>query len=245
MAATDVTRSRRLASAATLVIALTTLGALLEVIFPALADHTRPHPTLTGSVGDALSILQHNLRVLAAPFLLCLLRLRASRLGRHAGDILILAIAAASAIPVGLGLGRWHTTLLPYLPQLPLEWAALAVAICAWLTARHDRATLRELAILASATALLLLGAASLETWCTPHRHISSAASQAEVDTVRESHAGVGDAGCLRHGFCAGDGHIASRSPASFPSLRSVPLGRLTGADRATSTHRPPQGGIT
>ena len=34
----------------------------------------RPHPTLTGSLGDAIGILQNNLRVLAAPFLLWLLK---------------------------------------------------------------------------------------------------------------------------------------------------------------------------
>ena len=100
-------------------------------------------------------------------------------------------------------------------------------------------------AVLATATVLLLAGAASLETWCTPHRHTRPDASQAEVDTVREPHRHVDAGGCLRHGFCAGDGHTAARSPAPFPSLRSVPLGRLAGADRATSTHRPPQGGIT
>jgi hypothetical protein len=244
MGPTDLT-ARSLLAATGLVIALTVLGALLSAIAPALAGHTRPHPTLTGSLGDAIGILQNNVRVLAAPFLLRLLKFPSSRLGRRAGDFLILMLAAGSAIPVGLELGRWRTELLPYVPQLPLEWAALAVAISAWLTARHDHACPHRLAVLATATALLLAGAASIEAWCTPHRQTSSAASQAQVDTMREPHTHVGASGCLRHGFCAGDGRIASRSPAPFPSLRSVPLGRLTGADRATSTHRPPQGGIT
>jgi len=245
MGSEDVISPRWLLAATGLVLALTALGVLLSSIAPALAGHTRPHPTLTGSLGEAIGILQNNLRVLAAPFLLWLLKFPASHLGRRAGDVLILGLAAASAIPVGLELGRWHTRLLPYVPQLPLEWAALAVAICAWLTARHDHAPDRQIAILAAATAVLLVGAACLETWCTPHWQIRSAIGQAEVDTVREPHIPVGAGGCLRHGFCAGDGRVASRSPAPFPSLRSVPLGRLTGADRATSTHRPPQGGIT
>jgi hypothetical protein len=176
--------TRWLPAAAGLVLALTALGALLSTIAPALAGHTRPHPTLTGSLGDALAILQNNLRVLAAPFLLCLLKFPASRLGRRAGDLLILALAADSVIPVGLELGRWHAKLLPYLPQLPLEWAALTVAITAWLTARHDHMRPRQLAVLATTTAALLAGAASIETWGAPQRHKSSAASQAEVDTV-------------------------------------------------------------
>jgi hypothetical protein len=237
--------TRQLPTAAGLVLGLTALGALLSTIAPALAGHTRPHPTLTGSLGDVTSILQNNLRVLAAPFLLCLLKFPGSRLGRRAGDLLILGLAAASAIPVGLELGRWHTTLVPYVPQLPLEWAALTVGITAWLTARHGHVRPRQLAVLATTTALLLAGAASIETWCTPHRHTGSAARQAEVDIVRVPHARVGAGGCLRHGLCAGDGRVAARSRASFPSLRSVPLGCRAGADRATATHRPPQGGIT
>jgi hypothetical protein len=177
--------TRRLPDSAGLVIALTALGAVLSTIAPALAGHTRPHPTLTGSLGDAIAILQNNLRVLAAPLLLCLLKFPASRLGRRAGDLLILGLAAANAIPVGLELGRWHTKMLPYLPQLPLEWAALTVAITAWLAARQGHMPARQLAVLGTATALLLAGAASIETWCTPHRHTSSPASQAEVDIVQ------------------------------------------------------------
>jgi hypothetical protein len=237
--------ARSMPKATGLVLALTALGALLSWIAPTLAGHTRPHPTLAGSLGDAIGILQNNLRVLVAPFLLWLFKFPSSRLGRRVGDLLVLMLAAGSAIPVGLEVGRWETKLLPFVTQLPLEWAALAVAISAWLTARQGQAPARQIAILAATTAVLLVGAACLETWCTPHRHTRSALAQAEVDTVRESQTPVGASGCLRHGFCAGDGPIASRSPAPFPSLRSVPLGRLTGADRATSTHRPPQGGIT
>ena len=246
MGSPDVISPRSLLAATGLVIALTALGALLSTIAPALAGHTRPHPTLTGSLGDAIGILQNNARVLAAPFLLAAQvplkppwpphrRPPHRHAGRRQRDP-----RRPRAWPLA------HHTLLPYLPQLPLEWAALAVAISAWLTARHDQACPHRLAVLATATALLLAGAASIETWCTPHRQTSSAASQAEVDTVREPHAPVGAGGCLRHGFLRRVGRVASRSHAPFPSL---PLGSArptTGADRATSTtHGPPQGGIT
>ena len=77
---------------------------------------------------------------------------------------------AASTIPVGLELGRWQGRLLPYLPQLPLEWAALALAIHAWVIARPGHLTIRELVPLAAVVLALLTCAACLETWATLHR---------------------------------------------------------------------------
>jgi hypothetical protein len=93
-----------------------------------------------------------------------------NRLGRRAGDLIVTALTAASTIPVGIELGRWQGRLLPYLPQLPLEWAALAVAVCVWITARSGRGPTRRLMVLAGLTLALLIAAASLETWATPHR---------------------------------------------------------------------------
>jgi hypothetical protein len=244
--ASDASRQMScVALSAAAVIGFTTLGIGLALVDPALAGSTRPHPAFTGSVGDAVAILQNNARVLATPFLLVLLGFPRSRLGRRAGDLILTALTAASTIPVGLELGRWQGRLLPYIPQLPLEWAALALALGAWLTTRADQASRRQLVVLAASITVLLVGAAAIETWCTPHRHPLSASNPTEVSAVREPHVLVGDGGCHRHGFCAGTGPVASRSPAPFPSPRSVPLGRNAGADRAHSNHRPPQGGIT
>jgi single-strand DNA-binding protein len=152
------------------VLALTAGGALLGALDPALGGHARPHPTLTGSAVDALSILENNARVLATPFSLLLFGFPASRLGRRAGDLILLAVAAASAIPVGIALGRWQTRLLPYIPQLPLEWAALSIALSTWLLARTHRPAAGQFAQRAAATALVLVAAAAVETWATPHR---------------------------------------------------------------------------
>ncbi len=164
-----MTASHRIALASTAVLGLTVLGVLMALIDPTLAGDTAPHAALAGSVADALWILQHNLRVLAVPFLLAGLRFPASRLGRRSGDAIITGMVAASTIPVGSALGRWQERLVPYLPQLPLEWAALTVATSAWLAARHGQASVRELAVIGASTAVLLVGAAGLETWCTPH----------------------------------------------------------------------------
>jgi hypothetical protein len=220
------------------VIGMTALGVGLAIADPALAGSTRPHPTLTGSVGDAAGILQNNARVLAAPFLLVLFDFPQSRLGRHAGDIIVTALTAESTIPVGIELGRWQGRLLRYLPQLPLEWAALALAVHAWVVASRGRLTLRQLAPLAAVVLALLTCGACLETWGTPHRHGH------RLDTARDT-AVWRAAGCLSPGSCTGPGRAASRSHAPFPSLRSVPLGRIAGAAGISSTNRPPQGGIT
>jgi uncharacterized membrane protein YidH (DUF202 family) len=241
MVATELTQTRHTwhpTLSAGAVIGLTAFGVGLALVDPALAGSTRPHATLTGSLGDAAGILQNNARVLAAPFLLVLLGCPRSRLGRAVGDVIVTALTAASTIPVGVELGRWQGRLLPYLPQLPLEWAALALAVHAWVIARHDHLTIRQLAPLAVVVLGLLICAASLETWATPHRHGH------HLDTARDT-AVWRAAGCLSPGFCTGPGRFASRSHAPFPSLRSVPLGRLAGAAGISSTNRPPQGGIT
>ena len=80
-----------------------------------------------------------------------------------------------SAIPVGLELGRWQGRLLPYLPQLPFEWAALALAVNAWLAARTATAHASQLAPLAAVILALLRRGRCLETWATPHRHAHAA----------------------------------------------------------------------
>jgi hypothetical protein len=220
------------------VIGFTALGIGLALVDPALAGSRRPHPTLTGSLGDAVAILQNNTRVLATPFLLVLLGFPHSRRGRRTGDLILTALLAASTIPVGVELGRWQGRLLPYLPQLPLEWAALALAIHAWVIARSGHLTVRELVPLAGVVLALLTCAACVETEATPHRqgHRLNRARDAAVWLA---------AGCLSPGFCTGPGSVASRSHALFPSLRSVPLGRHAGAAGISSTNRPPQGGIT
>jgi len=228
----------RPALSASAVIGLTAFGIGLAVVDPALAGSTRPHPTLTGSLAEAAEILLNNARVLSAPFLLVVLGFPKSRVGRGTGDLVVTALTAASTVPVGLELGRWQGRLLPYLPQLPLEWAALVLAVHAWVITRPGHITVRQLAPLAVAVLALLTCAACLETWATPHRQGN------RLDTARDT-AVWRAAGCLSPGFCIGSGRVASRSHAPFPSLRSVPLGRLAGAAGISSTNRPPQGGIT
>jgi hypothetical protein len=234
-----------LATGAGAVTVLTAFGALAGLTVPGVAGHTPPHAALTGRLSDALAILENNLRVLAAPFLLWLLRPDTSRLGRAIGDVLMIALVATSALPVGVELGRWRGQLIPYLPQLPLEWAALAVAIAVWLTIRHSPSSLHHLALPAVLILALLTAAASLETWATPHRHPRTRTSPTGDNTVR-------DPASLGVAAVALAPEYAPAAATRFKVARSLPLAALgsarpllAGADRATSTHRPPQGGIT
>jgi hypothetical protein len=148
----------------------TGVGVLLALAFPALAPGGPPHPTLHPSLGAVAAILAQNLRVLAAPYLLALFRFDRGRQMRLAGDVLVAGILGANALRVGLALGRWHERLLPYVPQLPLEYLAAAVAASAWILARRGGMNHRALCIQAGLTALLLSGAAAAEVLLTPHR---------------------------------------------------------------------------
>ena len=232
--------------AAAAVLATTLAASALAVIDPTVAGSTAPHPALTGSLSDWVAIAAENLRVLAIPYLLWLLGVPTSRPGRRAGDGAMLIVIALNAIPVGIELGRWRDRLLPYVPQLPLEWAALIVAVSAWLTIRTGTATLRHVALLAGGTAVLVLAAASLETWVTPHRPRQTASQRLSVDSVQE---GPRSCGCPGVAFAT---DFAPARPGRFKVARSLPLAPLgsarpnTGADRAPSTTPgPPQGGTT
>jgi hypothetical protein len=244
--ATKLNPRRRLVFAGTAVLGTTLAAGLIAVLDPAVSASTAPHPTLTGSLTDWLAITSENLRVLAAPFLLWLLGAHNSRLGRRAGDAVVLVVIAVNAIPVGIALGRWPGRLIPYLPQLPLEWAALIVAVSAWLAIRTTTAGRHQVAVLASATAMLMLVGASLETWGTPHRPARAVASREWVDRVHRRSLSSGGPGV----DCATD--CAPGRPGRCKVARSLPLTPLgsarpnTGADRATSTTPgPPQGGTT
>ncbi len=246
MVATELNQDQHLTVAGVAVIGVTLASSLVAFLDPSVAGSTPPHPTLTGSLNDWLGITAENLRGLAATFLLWLLGADKSRLGRRAGDVIVLAVIAVNAIPVGIALGRWQIRLIPYVPQLPLEWAALILAVSAWLTIRTSTATRHQIAVLGASTAVLMLAAAALETWGTPHRPASVVASREAIDTVHRQSLDSGGPGV----DCATD--YAPARPGRCKVARSLPLTPLgsarpnTGADRATSTTPgPPQGGTT
>lgn len=157
-----------LVAALTAVWLLTALGCFIGRLAPGLAPGGGPHPTLRGTVDDALSILATNLRLLAVPFALALLGFQHSRRARGFGDLVVGAVVTINALGVGLAIGRYGTGLLPYIPQLPVEWLALSLSASAWMTARRG-AQPRELRTTALLTLLTAVTAAAIEALLTPH----------------------------------------------------------------------------
>jgi hypothetical protein len=159
-------RTRRIAIVTAGVWLATAAGVLLEPLARGLAAGGRLHPTLVAGAG----ILATNLRVLAAPYLLTAFRWPQYRRTRTLGDVIVAAVVLENTSAVGLAVGRYGAQLIPYLPQLPLEWAALATSAAAWITARADPRT-RALAAYAAATLTLAIAAAACEVLLTPHPH--------------------------------------------------------------------------
>jgi ABC-type glycerol-3-phosphate transport system permease component len=133
------------------------------------------HPS-RGSPAQAFSIFTQNLRVVALPLLgaAALTGLSRHRQSRNMLRALLDAVLSLSLVAnltllalslAGYGLER----LAPWLPHLPVEFAALAIALDIYLTARRPGAlsTRALLGAAALCTAALAL-AAVIETYATP-----------------------------------------------------------------------------
>ncbi len=113
-------------------------------------------------------LASHNLPIAAWPLLLGIAGADRSRAGRCIGDLLVLASAAASTLPVGAALGAYGSALLAYVPQLPVEWAAVALGVAAWIIDRRRALSGRERLIWLAAITTSVLAAAALETMAVP-----------------------------------------------------------------------------
>jgi hypothetical protein len=165
-------RDRPVAIAALAVLAATGFAALASALDPALGPAGHPHATLHGTLGEALSIFATNGRLLIVPFLLVVGRWPSGRVTRPLGDLIVTALLAVNAVTIGLALGRFPASLLPYLPHLPLEDAALATAVGAWLSRRLSRPPgrpPRTVRSYAACTGMLTAAAALSEAFLVPH----------------------------------------------------------------------------
>jgi hypothetical protein len=227
------TNSRRVALAYVGLWTITLLGAAIGTAVPALAPAGRPHPTLHGSLGDFTSIAATNARILSAPFLLAVFRFPAQRFTRRIGDLAIGGVLGANALRVGLALGRWHAGLLPYLPQLPLEWLAAALTAVSWLALRSGVRPRTALAYLGAVLGLVV-AAAAVETLATPDTRVHARSTAGRAITPLHSsvptHARKTWGGLPALGSCAGPGTRFKVASLPSPRCRSVPLGLLTGA---------------
>lgn len=156
-----------------------------HVLGLALTPERNPPPHL----GHILALAAHNTPIAAWPVLLGLTGAAQHPLARRIADGLVLACILVDALPVGAALGAYGTPLIAYVPQLPLEWAAVALGASSWLLQRRHGLTgsarLASLVLIAGA----LLCAATLETAAVPHQSGSrdgarDASSRARPGTI-------------------------------------------------------------
>ena len=121
-----------------------------------------------GSASMAALIAVNNIRAAAIPLLFAAIRTGGRRWLLLAGDVVVGASLAVNVALGGLALGAYGLALLRYLPQWPLEWGGLALALTGWRRARRGQRDPCELALLAISAAILLCLAALLETYAVP-----------------------------------------------------------------------------
>lgn len=131
-----------------------------------LALKPDPAPTL----GHVLWLAAHNIPIVSWPLLLGVMGAHRSRIGRHLADAIVGGCLLANTLPVGAALGAYGPGLLPYVPQLPIEWGALALGACGWLAHRRNALTVREGLGLFVLIVLVTGCAAVVETVAVPHR---------------------------------------------------------------------------
>ena len=131
-----------------------------------LTAHHNPPPR----IGHILALAAHNIPIASWPLLLGLMGAHRHRLATHIADGVLLACIILNTLPVGAALGAYGAPLLPYIPQLPLEWAGLALGTSGWLLQRRRALTVAEGLGLFALTGGVLLCAAVLETVAVPHR---------------------------------------------------------------------------
>jgi hypothetical protein len=175
--------------AATLATALT-IGAVDPVKTPVrnlLRLHLHASETPVPGLGHVVALAGHNLPIAAWPVLLGVTGAHRSPLGRRLADTVVVAAIAANILPVAAALGAYGPALLPYIPQLPLEWAGLALGSTAWLVQRDRALTVREGLAVLTITAVVLLCAASVETFAVPHQQ-HAANLRGVIAAVRTTH---------------------------------------------------------
>jgi hypothetical protein len=132
--------------------------------------HLHASETPVPGLRHVVALAGHNLPIAAWPVLLGVAGAHRSQLGRRLADTVVVAAIAANILPAGAALGAYGPALLPYVLQLPLEWAGLALGSTAWLAQRDRTLTVREGLAILTITAVALLCAASIETFAVPHQ---------------------------------------------------------------------------
>ncbi|MCW3033334.1 MAG: hypothetical protein JWM60_1679 [Solirubrobacterales bacterium] len=155
----------------TVAVGLVVLGAGESLAVPVrgwLALRLSAARTPAPSAGRALALAAHNLPVAAWPLLLDAAGAGHSTRSRRIARCLVCGALGANAFPVGAAFSAYGIRVARFAPQIPLEWAALALGASVGLSLGPLRSKDR-IAVLATLAALLA-GAASVETFGVPHR---------------------------------------------------------------------------
>ena len=146
--------------------------AVTEVLRLRLRADQTPPP----SSSRIAALAAHNFPIAAWPLLLGLVGAHRDVTARRTADVVLAVGIAVNVLQVAAALGAYGPALLAYVPQLPLEWAALALGASGWLCQRQHQLTIRKGLALLALTAGVVLCAATVETVAVPHR--GDAASQ-------------------------------------------------------------------
>ncbi len=137
-----------------------------ELLGLRLTPITNPPP----DIERVMALAAHNVPIAAWPLLLGVMGAHRNPRARRIADCLVLACMSGNVLPVGAALGAYGAALLPYIPQLPLEWAGLALGAGSWMVQRRRVVTAREGLVWFALIAVALVAAATLETFGVPHR---------------------------------------------------------------------------
>lgn len=125
-----------------------------------LADHRGV------SLADAATYFTTNLRVTTSILVAAWVRPRCPAAALL--DLTVAVMLAANVALVGAVLGAYGVAALPWLIHVPVEWAAVGVAVGGYAAARRRGIGLVGLAYSFFLAVVLLAAAASIETWWTP-----------------------------------------------------------------------------
>jgi hypothetical protein len=141
-------------------------GLVMDVLRLQLTPRTNPPPSVAG----AFLLAAHNLPLQCWPVLLGAAGATRSPIARRLADAAVAALMLFNTVAVGAAIGAYGARLLPYITQLPFEWAGLALGISAWATQRQRPMTLRDGLGVYLLGAGVLLFSGLLETFAVPHR---------------------------------------------------------------------------
>jgi hypothetical protein len=142
---------------------------LHEPVRELLALRLRADETPPPDLANLTSVAVHNFPIAAWPLLLGVVGAHQHELLRHVADAVLASCIGINTLLVGAAIGAYGPALLRYIPQLPLEWAALAVGASAWLLLRRKPITVTQGLAVAAATLGVVIGAATIETLAVPH----------------------------------------------------------------------------